>query len=79
VWLLHLPPGYRAQEILAYHGRDPETPVRTGRGRRLFKALLTADGTVVLEIALEGEGAWCRVHAASRLSAQSMASLHAAS
>jgi AraC family transcriptional regulator of adaptative response / DNA-3-methyladenine glycosylase II len=78
VWFVHLPAGYRAQEILAYHGRDPESPCERVEGRRLFKALMTLDGAVVLEIAVEGEGAWCRAHAASRLSAHSMAVLHRA-
>ena len=79
VWLLHLPPGYRAQEILAYHGRDPESPCERVEGKRLFKALLTPDGTVVLEIEFGTEGAWCRVHAAAKMGPQSMAQLHHAS
>src|SRR5579871_2625541 len=79
VWLLHLPPGYRAQEILAYHGRDPDSPCERVDGRRLHKALVTADRPAVLEIALEGDGAWCRVHAPERLSLDSMAALHRAS
>jgi AraC family transcriptional regulator of adaptative response / DNA-3-methyladenine glycosylase II len=79
VWLLHLPPGYRAQEILAYHGRDPESPCERVDGRRLFKALMTPDGPAVLEMALEGDGAWCRTHTTSRLSPDSMALLHRAS
>ena len=32
VFLLQLPAGYRAQEILAYHNRDPAKPVRARRG-----------------------------------------------
>jgi AraC family transcriptional regulator of adaptative response / DNA-3-methyladenine glycosylase II len=79
IWLLHLPAGYRAQDILAYHGRDPESPCERVDGKRLLKALMTPDGAVVLEIAPEGEGAWCRVHAASSLSPRSMALLHLAS
>jgi len=79
VWLLHLPAGYRAQEILAYHGRDPESPCERVDGKRLFKALMTPEGAAVLEMALEGEGAWCRVHAPNRLSSGSMAALHRAS
>ena len=79
IWLLHLPLGYRAQEILAYHGRDPESLCERVDGKRLFKALMTPDGPAVLEMALENEGAWCRVHAANRLNLHSMAALHRAS
>src|SRR5262249_8168479 len=71
--------GYRAQEILAYHGRDPQSLCERVDGRRLFKALLTPDGPAVLEIALEGEGAWCRVHASEKLGPDSMVALHHAS
>ncbi len=79
VWLLHLPAGYRAQEIFAYHGRDPESPCERVEGKRLFKALMTADGAAVLEMALEPEGAWCRVHAPVKMPAGTMATLHGAS
>ena len=79
VWLLQLPAGYRAQEILAYHGRDPESPSERVEGRRIFKALATGDGPTVLEIAFEADGAWCRAHAERRLSVETMAHLHRAS
>jgi AraC family transcriptional regulator of adaptative response / DNA-3-methyladenine glycosylase II len=79
LWLLHLPAGYRAQEILAYHGRDPESPCERVEGRRIFKALMTPDGACVLEIALEPDGAWCRAHAEVKISPQSMTQLHRAS
>lgn len=79
VWLLHLPPFYRAQDILAYHGRDPESPCERVDGKRLLKALMTPDGACVLDIRFEAEGAWCRVHAPRRLGTDSMAGLHRAS
>jgi AraC family transcriptional regulator of adaptative response / DNA-3-methyladenine glycosylase II len=72
VFVLHLPNGWRADEILAYHGRDPESRCERVDGRRLFKALLSADGPVVLELALEGESAWCRVHTAHAVSPETM-------
>ncbi len=78
VFLLHLPAGYRAQEILAYHGRDPESPCEKSEGNRLWKALVTHDGTAVLEVSFESEGAWCRVHAEKKQGRESMALLHAA-
>ena len=78
VFLLHLPPGYRAQEILAYHARDPEGVSERSEGNRIWKALHTDDGPAVLEIAIEKEGAWVRVHAETKLGRAAMASLHAA-
>lgn len=77
VFLLNLPSGYRAAEILAYHGRDPESPCERSEGNKIWKALLTPDGPAVLEISLEGEGAWCRVHAGKKMGQESMAHLHA--
>jgi AraC family transcriptional regulator, regulatory protein of adaptative response / DNA-3-methyladenine glycosylase II len=72
VFVLHLPAGWRADEVLAYHGRDPESRCERVDGNRLFKALLTQDGPVALEIALERESAWCRVHAGRTLGAETM-------
>ena len=78
VFALHLPDGWRAQEILAYHGRDPESLCERVEERTLFKALVTEDGPAILEIALERESAWCRAHATRRLGRPSMERLHAA-
>jgi AraC family transcriptional regulator of adaptative response / DNA-3-methyladenine glycosylase II len=72
VFVLHLPAGWRAEEILGYHGRDPESRCERVADRRLFKALLSEDGPIVLEIALERESAWCRVHAARAVSVETM-------
>jgi len=77
VFLLQLPAGYRGAEILAYHARDPESPCEKSEGNRIWKALAMPEGAVVLEIALESDGAWCRVHG-PKLSRESMARLHAA-
>jgi AraC family transcriptional regulator, regulatory protein of adaptative response / DNA-3-methyladenine glycosylase II len=77
VFLLQLPPGYRAQEVLAYHARDPESLCEKSEGNRIWKALLTPDGPAVLEISLEGDGAWCRVHATKKMGRESLAQLHA--
>ena len=73
-----MPSGYRAAEILAYHARDPESLCEKSEGNRIWKALLTPDGPAVLEISLEKEGAWCRIHAAKKMGSESMAHLHAA-
>ncbi|HEV2562783.1 MAG TPA: Ada metal-binding domain-containing protein [Rhizomicrobium sp.] len=76
VFLLQLPAFYRAQEIIAYHDRDKESPCERVDGERIFKALLTPDGAAVLEISLEGEGAWCRIHPERKLGRESAALLH---
>src|SRR5947207_730962 len=76
VFLLHLPGGYRAQEVLAYHARDPESPCERVDGSKIFKALLTPQGAVALEASLESEGAWCRVHGLERMSRETAALLH---
>jgi AraC family transcriptional regulator of adaptative response / DNA-3-methyladenine glycosylase II len=78
VFLLHLPAGYRDAEVLAYHARDPASPCERVDGRRIFKALVTPDGPVVLEVSLEPRGAWCRAHARAPLGSRSMAFLHRA-
>ena len=77
VFLLQVPSGYRTQEVLAYHARDPEGLCEKSEGNRIWKALYTPDGPVVLEIAFEHDGAWCRVHGAKKkLGRESMAFLH---
>ncbi len=78
VFMLQLPAGYRAQEILAYHARDPASPCEGVQGSKIFKALATAHGPAVLEIALEPQAAWCRVHADARLGRDAIVALHAA-
>jgi AraC family transcriptional regulator of adaptative response / DNA-3-methyladenine glycosylase II len=77
-FLLHLPGGYRAAEILAYHARDPEGPTERSQGNRIWKALVTADGPAVLELTLEREGAWARIHAGRKLGREAVAFLHQA-
>jgi AraC family transcriptional regulator, regulatory protein of adaptative response / DNA-3-methyladenine glycosylase II len=72
VFALHLPAGWRADEIVGYHGRDPDSLCERVEDRRIFKALLSEDGPVILEIALERESAWCRVHAGSTVGPEAM-------
>src|SRR5690606_38343201 len=59
---LQLPAGYRAVEVLAYHGRDPESPCEKVVGERLFKGLATDAGSFVLEIAVGDLEAVCALH-----------------
>ncbi len=63
VFMLQLPAGYRANEVLAYHARDPASPCERVRGQRILKALALPSGGALLEISLEREAAWCRIHA----------------
>ena len=78
VFLLQLPAGYRAKEVLAYHARDPESLCERSEGNRIWKALQTEDGPAVLELSLEKEGVWARVHAEKKLGRASLAFLHEA-
>jgi AraC family transcriptional regulator, regulatory protein of adaptative response / DNA-3-methyladenine glycosylase II len=78
VFMLHLPAGYRAQEVLAYHARDPASPCERVDGTRLLKALTLEETAVVLEISLEREAAWCRIHARNELDRTSAALAHSA-
>ena len=78
VFMLQLPPLYRAKEILAYHARDPQSLSEKSEGSRIWKALHTGDGPAVLEISIEAPQAWVRVHAQNKLGRDSMAVLHAA-
>lgn len=76
VFLLHLPTGYRAQEILAYHARDPESPTERTDEHRIFKALRTPEGPVALELSLESDGAWAKIHGLEKMSRETAARLH---
>jgi len=78
VFMLQLPPLYRAKEILAYHARDPLSVSEKSEGNRIWKALHTDEGPAVLEISIEPAQAWVRVHAESKLGREAMAQLHAA-
>jgi AraC family transcriptional regulator of adaptative response / DNA-3-methyladenine glycosylase II len=78
IFLLQLPAGYRTQEVLAYHARDPESACERSEGNCIWKALLTDDGPAVLEIAFGSDGAWCHAHARAKLSRHTMAFLHRA-
>jgi AraC family transcriptional regulator of adaptative response / DNA-3-methyladenine glycosylase II len=78
VFMLQLPSGYRAKEILAYHARDPQSLSERSEGNRIWKAIHTVDGPAVLEISIEPGQAWVRLHADTRLGRDAMAACHAA-
>jgi AraC family transcriptional regulator, regulatory protein of adaptative response / DNA-3-methyladenine glycosylase II len=78
VFMLQMPAGYRAKEILAYHARDPLSVSEKSDGNRIWKALHTVDGPAVVEISIEPGQAWVKVHATRKLGRDAMATLHAA-
>jgi len=78
VFLIHLPAGYRSKEILGYHARDPEGLTERSEGGKIWKALATPDGPVVLELSFEKEGVWARLHGDKKLGPASMAFIHEA-
>ncbi|HEX4272074.1 MAG TPA: Ada metal-binding domain-containing protein [Rhizomicrobium sp.] len=78
IFMLQLPAGYRAREILAYHARDPLSVSEKSEGNRIWKALHTADGPAVIEISIEASQAWVKVYAGRKLGGEAMASLHGA-
>jgi AraC family transcriptional regulator of adaptative response / DNA-3-methyladenine glycosylase II len=79
VFMLQLPAGYRAQETLSYHARDPASLCERVEGSRIYKALATADGAAILEVEIEPQVAWCRIHSdARKLEQPGIAAVHAA-
>jgi DNA-3-methyladenine glycosylase II len=50
---LPLPPGYRLDDVLAFHRRDPESVAEQVEARRLRKGMLLDGVPVVLDIALD--------------------------
>ncbi|HET7133770.1 MAG TPA: Ada metal-binding domain-containing protein [Gammaproteobacteria bacterium] len=77
VFMLQLPAGYRAAEVLAYHARDPASPCERVEGATIFKALALDEGYAVLEMSLEREAAWCRIHADGKLPGRAAETAHA--
>ena len=57
-FVLNLPEHFRVGDVLAYHGRDPESLCERVEGTTLFKAMRGG----VLEIRFEGHQAHCRMH-----------------
>ena len=74
---LQLPRNYRAKEILAYHARDSASLSERSAGNRIWKALATPDGPVVLELTLNPTQVVARIHADAKLSRESVAGVHA--
>ncbi|MET3130483.1 DNA-3-methyladenine glycosylase II [Oxalobacteraceae bacterium GrIS 1.11] len=58
-----LPDGYRARDVLAFHGRDTEGVAEQVTPERIRKGLLLHGQAIVLDIALTPSHAHCSVHA----------------
>jgi len=63
---LRLPPGYRSQEVLAFYGRDPQSVSESVSGSSLKKCAPIGGKPALVEIAFEGDTAYCRVDCAPR-------------
>ncbi len=77
VFMLQLPAGYRAAEVLAYHARDPASACERVEGTRIVKALALDGAAAVLEISLESQAVWCRIHTDAKLSTRTVETAHA--
>lgn len=73
---LALPRGYRAADVLAYHGRDPLSRSERVAGPVLVKAMAMAAGPAVVEVAFRPEGAACRVLLPAAPSPAERAAIH---
>jgi AraC family transcriptional regulator of adaptative response / DNA-3-methyladenine glycosylase II len=73
---LELPNGYRSAGILAYQGRDPLSVSERVAGNRIWKALPTPGGPVVLELTVDSGRATVKVHAGGSVARSNMALLH---
>jgi AraC family transcriptional regulator, regulatory protein of adaptative response / DNA-3-methyladenine glycosylase II len=77
-FVLALPPGFRADAVLAYLGRDPLSPVERVSGAEAAKALRLEGAPAVLRMRFEGAAAGCAVESAAPPSAAQMREAHAA-
>ena len=76
-FVLRLPPNYRFEDPLGYHGRDPLSKSEIVRGRALAKALMMDGQALRLIIALEDGEAACQVECDKQLGPAAMAAVHA--
>jgi AraC family transcriptional regulator of adaptative response / DNA-3-methyladenine glycosylase II len=74
---LKLPASFRPQDVLGYHGRDPEGPAeRIADGRKLGKALVIEGMPLLLEMSFEPGVVDCQVVSAKRPGPVIMAEIH---
>ena len=76
--ILPLPPGYRVDEVLAFHARDAEGVAEQVSGRTLRKAVLLDGVPVLFEIDFVQDAAQCRIVADGELDAATQALAHEA-
>lgn len=58
-----LPPGYRIEDILAFHGRDTQGLAERVAPGRIQKGVMIAGVPVMLDVAFDADAAHCEVHA----------------
>lgn len=75
---LALPDGFRADAVLAYHGRDPASRVERVCGSEMVKALRLGDAPVRLRIRFDEGAARCEVELDAAPSPEQMREAHAA-
>jgi AraC family transcriptional regulator of adaptative response / DNA-3-methyladenine glycosylase II len=73
---LALPLGYRVEDMLAYHGRDPLSLSERVSGATLAKGVVLEGRGAMLEMAFQGAAVHCRVLAPSAPGARAMAQAH---
>jgi len=66
---ISLPPGYRSDDIFAFHGRDTEGLAERLAPGRIRKGVMLAGVPVLLDVRFGAETATCSVHADATLSA----------
>ncbi|MES2016755.1 MAG: DNA-3-methyladenine glycosylase 2 [Pseudomonadota bacterium] len=71
--LIPLPPGYRNDDILAFHGRDAEGLAEQVAPNRVRKGVLIAGVPVLLDVDLGVDAATCRIEADTKLSSTARA------
>jgi len=76
--ILPLPPGYRVDEVLAFHARDAEGVAEQVSGRTLRKAVLLDGVPVLFEIDFVQDAAQCRIVADGELGAATETLAHEA-
>jgi len=75
-FLIRLPAHYRKDTVLSYQGRDVEGLAERSDSSRVWKALGTPDGPVIVAIRFDGRLARVDITARKRLSRTSFAGLH---
>jgi AraC family transcriptional regulator, regulatory protein of adaptative response / DNA-3-methyladenine glycosylase II len=73
---LDLPAGYRFEDVLAYHGRDPLSLTEKVEGHTLFKAMRLEDADTLLEMEFKDKAVKVRVRPGEKLDPFLMGRVH---